>query len=174
LNVFFFRHRRAIRSSKPKTTRQLLGFAIYGNSVNVASVVVYPGKSSPSEIREQFINLRDTGIVPKIGGKGRSFAFVFSCPPAAFSEHDGQLNHPTREFRRVFSGLPLLGFYGYGYGQVGHQHLLLPTHSNDVGSGTSGEPGAKRTRLEPVQGNLRAIHDRYSCVYVIVSVADAK
>jgi len=168
-----FRHRRLFRSSKPKTTSDLLGFAIYGQSVNVASVVVNPSISSPSEIRERFIELRDTGIVPKIGSKGRSFAFVFSCPPE-FSEIDGQLNFPTHEFRRVFSGLPLLGLYGYRCGQVGHQHLPLPAQSNDVASGTSGEPDAKRRRLEPVQGNFRLIPDPYSCVYVIVSVADAK
>jgi len=159
-----------MRSSKPQTTRELLGFAIYGNSVNVASVVVSRSKSSPSEIREQFIKLRDTGIVPKIGSKGRSFAFVFSCPP--FSEHDGRLNRQTRKFRCVFPRLPLLGLYGYG--QVGHQHLPLPAHSNDVGSGTSGEPGARRRRLEPVQENVRLLPDPDSCVYVIVSVADAK
>ena len=91
------------------------GIVFNGPSLHVASVILGQKVKNEKAVERELKRLKDSNVQ-----SGQTIAFMFSCCGRGHYFYKKN-NVESTVFRRLFPGIPLLGFFGNG--EIGHEHL---------------------------------------------------
>ncbi|TRY56711.1 hypothetical protein DNTS_012974 [Danionella cerebrum] len=86
-----------------------VGLAISGSKVQGASVLLEQDVSSPKEAEATIQRLKAANIPER-----NTMGFMFACVGRGHNSYSDQRNVEADAFRKIFSNIPLLGFFGNG------------------------------------------------------------
>ncbi|KAK3792869.1 hypothetical protein RRG08_039803 [Elysia crispata] len=140
----------------------LVGFALCGSNVQVASALIKSGIDTEEDVNEVVRSLKDHNLP-----LDHSFGLMYACVGRGTNVYDSP-NVESSVFRKHFPTTPLLGFFGNGEIGCNYPTPALPLSVNS--NGVSGNDGNSESQDKP-QNQRRTLR---SSVHRVVEASELK
>ncbi len=99
-----------------------VGLTFSGSKIQGASVLVDQDVSSPKAAEATIQRLKAANIPER-----NTMGFMFSCVGRGHNSYNNQRNVEANAFRKIFSNIPLLGFFGNG--EIGCDRIVKENYT---------------------------------------------